>query len=91
MAKFSAFEALTVSDSSVGFTTATFANRSLVFLTCEDAAVRFRLDGTAPTSAVGHELEVGDTLELDSEHQLENVRFIRRNGVDATLQCAYGS
>lgn len=93
MAKFSAFESLTVAGSSVGLTAGTFANRSLALLTVETAQIRFRFDGatTAPTASVGHILEPGDTLELDSEFQLDNIRFIRTGGTSATLRCTYGS
>lgn len=93
MAKFSTFESITVADSSVALTSGTFANRALAFITVETAQIRFRLDGaaTAPTATVGHILEAGDILELDSEHQLINIRFIRTGGVSGTLRCAYGS
>ncbi len=93
MAKFSAFESLTVAASSVGLTAGTFSNRNRALITVAGAQVRFRLDGaaTAPTASVGHILEDGDVLELDSEHQLDNVRFIRTGGVSATLSCAFGS
>ncbi len=93
MAKFSAFESITVAGSSVALTTGTFANRNLALITVEGAQVRFRFDGaaTAPTASVGHILEVGDTLELDSGWQLINIRFIRTGGTSATVRCAYGS
>lgn len=88
---FDAFESLTVSTSSVGFTAGTVgSNRNKALVTVETAAVRFRLDGTAPTASVGLVLEDGDALILDSQPQLQNVRFIRRDGVDATLRCAFG-
>ena len=91
MPQFKAFEALTVSTNSVGFTVATFAANDSVFVTVEDAAVRFRLDGSAPTSTVGHLLEVGDVLELETMGELATARFIRRDGLDATLQSSFGT
>ena len=87
---FKAFEALTVSNSSVGFTTATVGVNDHAFLTVEDAAVRFRLDGSAPTATVGHELDEGDTLRLESMNEVSNFRAIRRDGVDATIQASFG-
>lgn len=86
-----AFETLTVSTVSVGLTAATFDQQEFALITVETAAVRFRLDGTAPTSTVGHVLSPGDTLELTSGEQLSMIRFIRRDGVDATLSCSYGA
>lgn len=91
MANFVNYESLTVADSSVGFTAATIVDRTKALVTVETAAVRFRLDGTAPTSSVGHILYPDDVLELDSEDQLTNIRFIRRDATSATLRCAFGS
>lgn len=87
---FVAHEAITVSSVSIGLTTATIAGRSVALITCEAAVVRFTLDGTAPTATVGHVLNPDDVLTLDSPDQLQKVRFIRRNAVDATLRCSYG-
>lgn len=88
--EYQAFEALSVSTSSVGLTAGTILDRQFALITVEVGAVRFRLDGTAPTAAVGHVLEPGDKLTLDSNDQLASVRFIRRDGLDATLECSYG-
>ena len=87
---FDAFESVTVSTSSVGLTAATFGDAQYALITVETAAVRFRLDGTAPTATVGHVREVGEGLELDRNTQLEDIRFIRRDGADATLRVSYG-
>jgi len=85
-----AFESLTVAGTAVGLTAATYAENDVALITVDDAAVRFRLDGTAPTATVGHVLEPGDVLVLDSPDQLTKVRFIRRDGVSATLRVSYG-
>jgi hypothetical protein len=60
-------------------------------VTVESAPVRFRLDGTAPTAAVGHVLEVGDVLELRGMGELSKFQAIRRDGVDATLRVSTGT
>ena len=87
---YSAYEAITVSSAAVSLTTATILGKESAVITVETAVVRFRLDGTAPTSSEGHVLEVGDVLELDSSESMANVRFIRRDGTSATLRCSYG-
>lgn len=87
---YTAFEAVTVSTTAVALTAATFGQSNEAFITVENGAVRFRMDGTAPTASQGHELDVGDSLTLDSRDQIERIRFIRRNGVDATLRVSYG-
>ena len=84
-----AFESITVADSAIGFTAATHDHANEAFVTVESGAVRFRADGTDPTAAIGHVLEVGDTLRLESQNDLQKVRFIRRDGVSATLRVSY--
>lgn len=87
---YEAFESVSVTDTATSLTAATVAQYTHALITCETAVVRFRLDGTNPTASVGHELAVGDSLALDSNDQLLNARFIRRDGVSATLRCSYG-
>lgn len=89
--QYASSESITVSTSSVGLTTATIAGREEAFITVESQAVRFWLDGTAPTATVGHVLDAGDILRLDSSESLEDVRFIRRDATDATLRCSFGA
>lgn len=88
---YSAYESLSVGATAVPFTAATTGARRFAFVTCEVASVRFRLDGTAPTAAIGHELLVGDTLTLASEGEVDNAQFISRDGGTATLRCSFGS
>lgn len=88
---YAAFETVTVSTVSKELTAATYDNQRFALITVESNAVRFRLDGTDPTSSVGHVLEAGDILTLDSLEQIQAVRFIRRDGADATLSVSYGA
>ena len=83
-------ESVTVSNASKELTTATIGNNDQALITVEDAAVRFWLNGDAPTASVGHILEVGDSLLIQIRTTLHNVRFIRKDGVDATLRVSYG-
>ena len=87
---YSAFESITVSGSAGGLTTATIAGMETALITVEAAQVRFRLDGNNPTSSVGHILEVGDVLEIDSSEAMGIVSFIRTGGTSGTLRCSYG-
>ena len=80
--QFDAFEALTVSTVAVGFTAATIgSDRPHAHVIVEGNAVRYRIDGTDPTTTVGTVLEPGDELILDSTHDLVNIRFIRRDAL----------
>jgi len=64
-------------------------------ITVEDDQVRFRTDGTAPSSTEGHLLSVGDVLTFDSWTTgvnwiatLEKILFIRVTG-DAKLKVSW--
>ncbi|KKM75083.1 hypothetical protein LCGC14_1393900 [marine sediment metagenome] len=87
--QYTASESITVSTVAVGLTDATFETRTHAHITCEDNPVRYWLDGTSPTATVGHRLEVGGVLDLDSHHQLVNVLFIAV-GADGVLRASYG-
>ncbi len=84
------FETLTVSTSVKQITVALRANNR-AFITTEDEAVRFRVDGGDPTSSTGHRLLLNDPLELEGQDELENFRAIRQNGSDATVSVTVGS
>jgi len=63
-------------------------------ITIEDADVRYREDGTAPTAAEGILLEIGDNLVYDSwtvpsqdwRSVLRAIQFIRTGTVSAALK-----
>ena len=76
-------EALAVAGAAVGFTAATFLAATVAFVQCQDAAIRYRLDGTNPTATVGLRLDPGDVLVLDFPDQISRIRFIRESGTSA--------
>lgn len=51
----------------------------------EGAAIRYRLDGTAPTASVGTPVEVGGTIVLVDHGEVEVFSAISRDGGTATL------
>lgn len=61
------------------------------WLTVETDQVRLRYDGTAPTSTNGHLLGVGDSIVVEGEGNVSNIRLIRSSGasVDAAVQITY--
>ena len=81
------FESLTVGASAVGFSSANDARAALV--TVEDASIRFRIDGTDPTSEVGHLLNPGDSIILRNVNNIRRFRAIRAGTADATLRVTY--
>ena len=84
-----AYESITVAGTAIGFTAATMDQAVEALVTVEAGAVRFRADGTDPTAAVGHVLEVGDVLKVRSQNDLQKIRFIRRDAVSATLRVSF--
>ncbi len=81
-------ESVTVTSASIGLTAATLKGKIFAHITCESNPVRFWLDGSTPSATVGHRLEAGGVLDLDSAHQLANVRFFAV-GADATLRVSF--
>lgn len=79
------YEQKTVSTSAVTLTVAAGANYCLIEV--QDDSVRFRDDGTAPTSSVGMPLASGQSIEYDG--QPEDLQFIRSGSADAKLNVLY--
>ena len=86
----SAYEALSVAGTAVGFTAATFGTADHAHLNVESGAVRYRFDGASPTATEGHELEVGDNYKVESPDEVQKIRFIRRDGVSLTIRATFG-
>lgn len=91
-----AYEAITVSNTAIGFTAATIrpsaasAQTALrATVTAETAQMRYRIDGSNPTSSEGHLLEISDVLVLDGPVALLNFRAIRTGATDGTLRATY--
>mgnify|MGYP003144871529 CR=1 FL=1 len=86
------FEALTVSTASVGITSTTLrpAGQALENDYCSlyvsVANIRYRFDGTAPTTSVGVIAGNGDMITIDNSEQARAIRFIRDDAADATLE-----
>ena len=90
------FATLAVSNTAVDLTSATPSITAgptvrRAFITCETDQVRWRADGTAPTSTVGHLLSTGEALQfIDANYKvfLREIQFIRVT-TDATLAITY--
>jgi hypothetical protein len=81
------YEDITVSSTAINLTTIpTTAIRAVI--TVEGDNVRFKTDGNAPSSTVGHLLTSGDVLILESAADLAAAQFIRET-TDATLRVTY--
>jgi len=82
-----AFETITVSSTAIGITASLLTNARAAYLTIEGASLRYRLDGTNPTSSVGHLAPNGGSLWLADKTRkaLTSLRMIRSGSSDATV------
>ena len=87
------YESVTVSTTAVGLTASKFnayaAYEVKAFMTLENAQIRWRIDGTAPTSTEGHLLEAGQNLTIEGYKNLSQFRAIRTGTTDGVLKVTY--
>lgn len=94
-----AFEQVTVAASSIGFSTAKIlpdgagSSRQATLASCrlELAEIRFTIDGTTPTAAVGTLLEPNDVLTVTGYDSISRFRGFRTTGTSAQLSCTYSA
>lgn len=85
----SAFESITVADTAIGLTSATYGTATKAEMTLETASIRVRKDGTNPASDEGHLLQVGDTISLKSAADLATFKAIRTGATSGVLKVTY--
>jgi|CXWL01.1.fsa_nt_gi hypothetical protein len=90
---YGAHESVTVDSTAggVALTAATIIPFNRAVLTVETAAIRYTVDGTAPTTAVGHLAQPGDVIKLAGNDELTRFRAIRQGGVSGTIMASYGT
>ena len=87
-----AYVTLTVSTTAVGLSSAstpiTHAATGAI-ITLETAQIRWRADGTAPTSTTGHIMDISDILDFSEGNWrdiLNRIQFIRTGSTDGALK-----
>ncbi len=83
------YESVAVSTTAIGFTAATYGPADVAVITVEDANIRFRVDGTAPTTSEGHIAYEQDVITLRSQGDIANFSAIRDDAVDAALKVSF--
>lgn len=88
-----AFEELTISNTAIQLTADTFEDSDgvakRVVITIQDAQIRWRYDGTNPTTTVGHVSNPFDTIVLQTAGNIKNFRAIRKGSSNAELSVSY--
>jgi hypothetical protein len=91
------FETITVSSTAVPFTASKvtinqaggqYKRAVKAFITVENNSIRVRMDGTAPTTTVGHLLTAGDGLLVTGDGNVANTKMIAAAS-DGTVQVTY--
>mgnify|MGYP003680992866 FL=1 len=77
-----------VSSSAVSLTTSG-SNITQVTIRVNDATIRWRADGTAPTASEGHTQSIGDIFVLTDETEVSNFQAIRKGSTDSEIDCIY--
>jgi len=83
------YESVTVEDSAIGLTSATYLDATRAEMTLETAQIRYRVDGTNPTSSEGHPVYVSDVIILDSAAQIAGFKAIRTGATSGVLKVTY--
>jgi hypothetical protein len=89
-----AFESITVSTVAIGGTSATYAPEpstapTMAIVSVESNPIRFRIDGTNPTSSVGHAAVDTNYIQLCGTKDVTSFRAIRSGASDATIRVTY--
>jgi hypothetical protein len=87
------YESITVSTTAVGLTASKFnsyaAYEIKAFMTLESAQIRWRIDGTNPTSTEGHAFEAGTNLTVEGYKNLSQFKAIKTGTSDGVLKVTY--
>lgn len=91
-----AYESITINiAAAVALTAANYASTysdppPSALITVETAQIRFRTDGSAPTSTVGHVAEIGDRIQISGLRDLKNFQAISTHATSsATVRVSY--
>lgn len=84
-------EMLTVADTAVGLTAATYGTKTKALIQVQDAPIRYWQTNDAPTSTAGILAQIGDVIYLDTASDIAHFKAIRTTATSANLACQYSS
>ena len=68
---------------------ATSGGSTDAFITLEQGQIRYFYDGTTPTSTTGHILDIGGSLILRGQNQMEQFKCIRTGTTSGVITITY--
>jgi len=86
------YESITIADTAIGLTDAKIetARRPIsVLITFETGQIRWRADGTDPTSSEGHLQNAMSSIVIEGYHNLKKIRFIRTGTTSGVAKVSY--
>lgn len=83
------FEKLTIDGTATPLTAATYAGAMTAVVCVENAGMRYRVDGVAPTTDTGIPMASGDVFYLQSPEAIAGFLGIAVTATDSVLQIAY--
>jgi len=88
------YESLAIGSSVVSLTDDEFTDSSgqlakRAVITIENARIRYRYDGTNPTTTEGHLVGAFSVIILSTTENIQNFRAIRQGSSNATLRITY--
>ena len=85
-------ESVTVAGTAIGITLTASDGilPAAALITVEDAPIRYCVDGTTPTTTVGHLAQAGAVFELINRGEVTNFRAIRQGGASGTIKVTTG-
>ncbi len=84
------YQALTVANTSIGFTATTYGRARSALCRLETGPIRYTIDGvTVPTDAVGIPVYPGEWIILESPDQIKNFRGFRSTATSGSLKCFF--
>lgn len=84
------YQALTVANTSIGLTAATYGRARSALCRLETGPIRYTIDGTTvPTADVGIPVYPGEWIILESADQIKNFRGFRSTATSGSLKCFF--
>ena len=83
------FETITVADSAIGLTTASYQAGLACLITVENGPIRYRTDGIDASATIGHLLYDTDRLLIDNPSEMKNLSMFRDGATSGVISVSY--